>query len=76
MIAYYGVLLLGGIVVNANPMYAADGLKHIASTTERKILVTVNDVLPTRSAMGGFSPEILPYAMRMTTFSSLTARRT
>jgi len=47
MIAYYGALLLGGIVVNANPMYTADELKHIVATTEPKMLVTFSDVLPT-----------------------------
>jgi long-chain acyl-CoA synthetase len=47
MVAYYGTLLLGGIVVNANPMYTADELKHIVTTTEPKMLVTFSDVLPT-----------------------------
>ena len=40
VIAYYAVLSLGAIVVNLNPMYTADELKHIVELTGLTTLVT------------------------------------
>lgn len=47
IIAYYAVLMLGGIVVNLNPMYTAEELKMIAANTEFTTLITFDMVLPT-----------------------------
>lgn len=47
IIAYYAVLMLGGIVVNLNPMYTAEELKMIAANTEFTTLITFDIVLPT-----------------------------
>ena len=45
-IAYYAVLSLGAIVVNLNPMYTAEELKLMASTTGMTTLITFDMVLP------------------------------
>ena len=45
-IAYYAVLSLGAIVVNLNPMYTAEELKLMASTTGLTTLITFDMVLP------------------------------
>jgi long-chain acyl-CoA synthetase len=45
-IAYYAVLSLGAIVVNLNPMYTADELKMMASTTGMTTLITFDLALP------------------------------
>jgi long-chain acyl-CoA synthetase len=45
-IAYYAVLSLGTIVVNLNPMYTAEELKLMASTTGLTTLITFDMVLP------------------------------
>ncbi len=47
MIAYYGVLSLGAIVVNLNPMYTAEELKVIVDNTGLTTLVTFDMVLHT-----------------------------
>ncbi|MGQ9694721.1 MAG: long-chain-fatty-acid--CoA ligase [Thermodesulfobacteriota bacterium] len=47
IIAYYAVLMLGGIVVNLNPMYTGEELKMIAANTEFTTLITFDMVLPT-----------------------------
>lgn len=47
IIAYYAVLMLGGIVVNLNPMYTVEELKMIAANTEFTTLITFDIVLPT-----------------------------
>lgn len=47
VIAYYAVLMLGGIVVNLNPMYTGEELKTIAANTEFTTLITFDIVLPT-----------------------------
>lgn len=47
IIAYYAVLMLGGIVVNLNPMYTVEELKIIAANTEFTTLITFDIVLPT-----------------------------
>lgn len=47
IIAYYAVLMLGGIVVNLNPMYTVEELKMIAGNTEFTTLITFDIVLPT-----------------------------
>lgn len=47
IIAYYAVLMLGGIVVNLNPMYTVEELKMIATNTEFTTLITFDMVLPT-----------------------------
>lgn len=47
IIAYYAVLMLGGIVVNLNPMYTSEELKMIARNTEFTTLITFDMVLPT-----------------------------
>jgi len=46
IIAYYSVLFLGAIVVNMNPMYTVNEMKHIIQTTGITTLVTFDDVLP------------------------------
>jgi long-chain acyl-CoA synthetase len=46
LIAYYAALSLGAIVVNLNPMYTADELKLMASTTGMTTLITFDMVLP------------------------------
>jgi long-chain acyl-CoA synthetase len=45
-IAYYAALSLGAIVVNLNPMYTVDELKHIFELTGLTTLVTFDTVLP------------------------------
>jgi long-chain acyl-CoA synthetase len=45
-IAYYAVLSLGAIVVNLNPMYTAEELKLMASTTGLTTLITFDMALP------------------------------
>jgi len=47
IIAYYAVLMLGGIVVNLNPMYTTEELKMIANNTEFTTLITFDIVLST-----------------------------
>ena len=46
VVAYYAVLSLGAIVVNLNPMYTLDELKHIVELTGLTTLVTFEMVLP------------------------------
>ncbi|MBA7561126.1 Long-chain-fatty-acid--CoA ligase [subsurface metagenome] len=46
VVAYYAVLSLGAIVVNLNPMYTVDELKHIVQLTGLTTLVTFEMVLP------------------------------
>ncbi len=50
-IAYYAVLSLGAIVVNLNPMYTAEELKLMATTTDLTTLITFDMVLPTIRAL-------------------------
>ena len=45
-IAYYAVLSLGAIVVNLNPMYTAEELKLMATTTDLTTLITFDMALP------------------------------
>jgi long-chain acyl-CoA synthetase len=45
MIAYHAVLMIGGIVVNMNPMYTADELTLVAGNTEIRALITFDMVL-------------------------------
>lgn len=45
IIAYYAVLHLGAVVVNANPMYTVPELKHVLELTEPKLFVTFDMVL-------------------------------
>lgn len=51
MISYYAVLIIGGIVVNLNPMYTADELSMIAETTGLRALITFDMVLPNIHAL-------------------------
>jgi len=46
MISYYGVLSLGAIAVNLNPMYTAEELKQIVENTGLTTLITFDMVLP------------------------------
>jgi long-chain acyl-CoA synthetase len=41
-VAYYGVLLAGGTVVNCNPLYTVHELNHITSNAGADILVTLD----------------------------------
>jgi len=50
-IAYYAVLSLGAIVVNLNPMYTAEELKLMVSTTGLTTLITFDMVLPAIRAL-------------------------
>jgi len=50
-IAYYAALSLGAIVVNLNPMYTAEELKLIATTTDMTTLVTFDMALPAIRAL-------------------------
>ena len=50
-IAYYAVLSLGAIVVNLNPLYTAEELKLMASTTGLTTLITFDMVLPAIRAL-------------------------
>ena len=45
VIAYFAVLSLGAVVVNLNPMYTADELKHCIASTGIKTLFTFDMVL-------------------------------
>ena len=45
LIAFYGLMHLGAIVVNMNPMYTPDELKLIAENTEIRMLITFDMVL-------------------------------
>jgi long-chain acyl-CoA synthetase len=42
VVAYYGVLLAGGTVVNCNPLYTVHELAHITSNAGADILVTLD----------------------------------
>lgn len=46
VISYYAILMLGGIVVNLNPMFTPDELKIIAGNTGMSTLITFDMVLP------------------------------
>ncbi|RYE07302.1 MAG: long-chain fatty acid--CoA ligase [Hyphomicrobiales bacterium] len=41
-VAYYGVLLAGGTVVNCNPLYTVHELSHITSNAGAEVLVTLD----------------------------------
>ncbi len=41
-VAYYGVLMAGGIVVNCNPLYTVHELSHITSNAGADVLVTLD----------------------------------
>jgi long-chain acyl-CoA synthetase len=41
-VAYYGVLLAGGTVVNCNPLYTVSELSHIVSNSRADIIVTLD----------------------------------
>jgi len=41
-VAYYGVLLAGGTVVNCNPLYTVSELSHIVSNARADIIVTLD----------------------------------
>lgn len=41
-IAYYAVLLAGGVVVNCNPLYTVKELSHIVSNSKTDIMFTLN----------------------------------
>lgn len=42
VVAYYGVLLAGGTVVNCNPLYTVHELTHITSNADAEVLVTLD----------------------------------
>jgi long-chain acyl-CoA synthetase len=42
IVAYYGVLLAGGTVVNCNPLYTVHELTHITSNADAEVLVTLD----------------------------------
>ncbi|HVX80790.1 MAG TPA: long-chain fatty acid--CoA ligase [Devosiaceae bacterium] len=42
VIAYYGVLLAGGTVVNCNPLYTVSELKHIVGNSGAKLMVSLD----------------------------------
>ncbi|PIR37453.1 MAG: dicarboxylate--CoA ligase PimA [Alphaproteobacteria bacterium CG11_big_fil_rev_8_21_14_0_20_39_49] len=42
IVAYYGVLKAGGIVVNYNPLYTVNELMHQVQDSKTKIMVTLN----------------------------------
>ena len=46
IIAYYAVLCLGGIVVNVNPMYTEQELRHCLELTRPKLFLTFDMILP------------------------------
>ncbi len=50
-IAYYAALSLGAIVVNLNPMYTAEELKLMATTTDLTTLITFDMALPAIRAL-------------------------
>ncbi len=41
-IAYYAVLLVGGTVVNCNPLYTVNELSHIIGNSKAKLLITLD----------------------------------
>jgi len=47
VIAYYGALSLGSIVVNLNPMYTAEELRLMVNVTGLTTFITFDKVLPT-----------------------------
>ena len=51
IIAYYGAMSLGAIVVNLNPMYTAEELKGLSENTGLKTLFTFDMVLPNIRAL-------------------------
>jgi long-chain acyl-CoA synthetase len=42
VVAYYGVLLAGGTVVNCNPLYTVHELSHIAANAGAELMVTLD----------------------------------
>ena len=42
VVAYYGVLRAGGIVVNCNPLYTVSELSHIVSNADAELMVTLD----------------------------------
>ncbi len=46
VISYWGVLMTGGIVVNLNPLYTAEELKHLFEDSGLKGLITYDATIP------------------------------
>jgi long-chain acyl-CoA synthetase len=42
IVAYYGILMAGGTVVNYNPLYSASELRHQINDSQTEIMVTLN----------------------------------
>ncbi|WP_287153154.1 long-chain fatty acid--CoA ligase [Candidatus Solincola tengchongensis] len=51
VISYFAALSIGAVVVNLNPLYTPDELKHIAGTTGLSALITFDMVLPVVRAL-------------------------
>ncbi|WP_055108284.1 long-chain-fatty-acid--CoA ligase [Paenibacillus ihumii] len=54
VVAYYGTLLMGGIVVMTNPLYMPRELEHQLKDAGTRIIVTLDALVPrVKKAMGG-----------------------
>lgn len=42
LMAYYGILMAGGVVVNLNPLYAEEELEHLIEDSELDVVVTLD----------------------------------
>jgi long-chain acyl-CoA synthetase len=51
VIAFFGTLIAGGIVVNVNPLYTPDELTHQLSDSEASVLVLLDDLWPRYQAV-------------------------
>ncbi|MDA1477540.1 AMP-binding protein [Bacillus changyiensis] len=51
VIAYYGVLFAGGIVVQTNPLYKERELEHLLKDSGADILITLDNLYPVASKM-------------------------
>ncbi|WP_138756523.1 long-chain-fatty-acid--CoA ligase [Paenibacillus sinopodophylli] len=60
VIAYYGVLLAGGIVVQTNPLYVERELEHQLADSGAVLMITVDLLYPRVSRVRGKQPEAGP----------------
>jgi long-chain acyl-CoA synthetase len=77
VVAYYGVLRAGGIVVNCSPLYSEPQLRHQIEDSGTEIMVTLNlsalypkiqalaNGAPLKRLVIGTMPEVLPFPKSM-----------
>jgi long-chain acyl-CoA synthetase len=63
VIAYYAVLHLGAIVVNVNPLYTVNELKHVMELTQPKVFFTSDVSL---AAVSALAKQVEPFTVVVT----------